>query len=231
MRANTVENVNDLLVERLFKDFDTVRLINWAKAVQKEGFSSENLDALAAGDYRSKEEAEKYFLNGISDLNLEIPETEAKQIRIYARKVAQDVLKRGFSVENGFLTMLKLAGISAQEIKIYNGFTEIEEDLENLYLGKPANRQGLNLLNQRNYILEEFKLFSAMESLNIPDKARFQEYCKVCGKLSVPTLKTKYQIRRPFRYVTLSCENCKSEQLRSSSDHFVKRKIIESFLD
>lgn len=228
MVVNFKENTEELLIERLLKGFDHSRMVKWARVLLDSGRYAESLIILAGMENAVNEEIEKYFLRSIEELELNIPKDIRSQLQEYANDIALRVLKGEVSQDFGFLQMLKVAKVSDRDFR-YSGFSEIEEDLDNLFYGRKTKRDALTLENQKAYIREEFKLFSTMEMLDIPLIAREQEYCMVCGKLSTPYPKKKYSVRRPFLYHVLSCDHCRSERLKSASQHFVKRKIIESY--
>lgn len=228
MVINLKENTEELLIERLLKGFDHSRMVSWARLMLDSGRYAESLIMLAGMEKAAPEEIEKHFLLSIEELELNIPKDTPSQLQEYANDITLRVLNGEVSQDYGFLQMLKVARVSDRDFR-YSGFSEIEEDLENLFYGKKAKRDGLTLENQKAYIREEFKLFSTMEMLDIPLSARQQEYCMICGKLSTPFARKKYSVSRPFLYHVLSCDHCRSERLKPASQHFVKRKIIESY--
>lgn len=228
MVVNFRENTESLLIERLFKGFDFNRLVQWGQSILDAGAYAESVVILAAMKNSTKEEIERYFLKSIAELGLEIPLEPHLQLQSYAKRIAEAVLNGDVSQELGFLQMLKVAKASDHDFR-YAGFLGIEEDLDNLYYGREARREGLWPHNQEAYIKEEFRLFSRMEDLQIPLTDRQQEYCMICGGLSTPKPRKKYSIRRPFFYHVLSCGHCGSERLKSADQHFVKQKIIQRF--
>ena len=86
---------------------------------------------------------------------------------------------------------------------------------------------GLTLENSEEFILEEMKIFIEMEDLNIPREQRNKCYCETCKSLNNPVTKNKFQLKKPFRYTVLACGVCGSDKLKFSSNHDVKRRIIE----
>jgi hypothetical protein len=229
MVVNFKENTGQLLVERLLKGFDPSRLVEWARHMLAEGAYTDSLIKLVTMEKSNKEEIEKYFLRSIEELDLNIPADLESQLQEYANDIARQVLNGEITVDYAFLQMLKVAKVSNKDFR-FLGFSEIEEDLDNLFYGKKVKREGLTLDTQKAYILQEFKLFSTMEMLDIPLSFRQQEYCMICGHLTTPVPKKKYSITRPFIYHVLSCKHCRSERLKSASQHFVKKKIIDSFV-
>lgn|GEM_PF-441706 len=228
MVVNFRENTEELLIERLIKGFDHARMVKWARTLLNSGRYAESLIILAGMEKATSEEIEKYFLRSIDELELNIPKDIRSQLREYANDIALRVLNGEMCQDYGFLQILKVAKVSDRDFR-YAGFSDIEEDLDNLFYGRKTKRDGLTLENQKAYIREEFKLFSAMEMLDIPLNMRQQEYCMICGKLSTPYPKKKYSVSRPFIYHALSCDHCRSERLKSAAQHFVKRKIIQTY--
>lgn len=222
------ENINELLVEKLFKGFDFSRLVNWARTMLNVGNYAESLIILANLENGTSEEIEKYFMRSITELDLPVLKGLEKQLQEYANDITLKVLNNEISQEQGFNLMVKVARVSNKDFR-YQGFLEIDNDLSSMKLGGKINRDGLRIDNQESYIKEEFKLFSVMELLDIPMTLREQDYCVICGQLTTPFEKKKYQVSRPFTYHVPSCNNCKSERLKSSSQHFVKRKIIDNY--
>lgn len=123
--------------------------------------------------------------------------------------------------------MLKIVSASEYDDR-YNAFYEIDEDLDYLkYDNSTLFNTGLTLENSKEFILEEMKIFVEMESLNIPREQRNKCYCETCKNLTSPITKNKFQLKKPFRYTVWACGICGSDKLKYSSDHDVKRKIIE----
>lgn len=228
MVVNFRENTEELLIERLIKGFDYTKMVRWARTLLNSGNDAGSLIILAGMEKATSEEIEKYFLRSIEELELNIPKDIRSQLREYANKIALGVLSGEMCGDYGFLQMLKVAKVSDRDFR-YSGFSDIEEDLDNLFYRRKTKREGLTPENQKEYIREEFKLFSAMEMLDIPMAARQQEYCLICGKLSTPYPRKRYSISRPFIYHVLCCDHCGSERLKSAAQHFVKRKIIQSY--
>jgi hypothetical protein len=228
MVLNIKENINELLVERLFRGFDDTKLVNWARTMLDAGNYAESLIILANLENSTKDEIEKYFLRSVEELEFPEPKALEKQLEEYANEITRKVLNAEIPQSQGFELMVNVARVSNKDFR-YQGFAEIDEDLKSLALNGKIKRDGLRLDNEQNYIREEFKLFSVMEMLNIPMTLRRQEYCLVCGQLTTPFEKKKYQVSRPFMYHVSSCNNCQSERLKSASQHFVKRKIIDNY--
>ncbi len=228
MVLNIKENINELLVERLFKGFDDSKLVSWARTMLDAGNYAESVIILANIENGTKDEIEKYFLRSVDELELSIPKGLENQLQEYANEVTRKVLSGEISQSQGFEQMLNVARVSNKDFR-YKGFTEIADDLQSIAQNGKISREGLRMDNNPYYIREEFKLFSVMEMLNIPITLRQQEYCMVCGQLTTPFEKKKYQVSRPFMYHVASCNNCQSERLKSASQHFVKRKIIDNY--
>ncbi len=123
--------------------------------------------------------------------------------------------------------MLKIVSASEYDDR-YNAFYEIDEDLDYLkYDNSTLFNTGLTLENSKEFILEEMKIFVEMESLNIPREQCNKCYCETCKNLNSPITKNKFQLKKPFRYTVWACGICGSNKLEYSSNHDVKRRIIE----
>lgn len=228
MVLNIKENTNELLVERLFRGFDDTKLVNWARTMLDAGNYAESLIILANLENGTKDEIEKYFLRSVEEMELPVPKGTDKQLQEYANEITLKVLNGEITQNAGLDLMVKVARVSNKDYR-YQGFLEVQEEVEGLKQNKKIIREGLRLDNEQSYIREEFKLFSVMEMLDVPMTLRQQEYCMVCGQLTTPFEKKKHQVSRPFLYHVKSCANCNSERLKSASQHFVKRKIIDNY--
>src|SRR5690606_21456747 len=112
----------------------------------------------------------------------------------------------------------------------YISFFEIEEDLDYLrYDNSTIFNYGLTLENSKEFILDEFKIFLEMETLKIPLEERKKCYCEKCNKLNIPITKTKYQLKKPFKFLVWSCGLCGSTKLKFNNNHEVKKLIIKEF--
>lgn len=203
--------------------------VDWAVKVIELGYESENLFVLAGLDFDSTEEREKFFWESLKDLKIEVEKDEGKLIENYALTIAKKVAKKEIEVDFAFKEMLKIVSASGYD-QTYIAFYEIDEDLDNLrYDNSVIFNTGLNLENSKQFILEEFKIFIEIQTLNIPFEERNKCYCEKCKNLNIPITKNKYQLKKPFKYLVWSCGICGSEMLKYNNNQEVKRMIIENF--
>lgn len=217
----------EIYAKRALTYFESKNLVVWAVNVLTLGYESDNLYILAGLDNASTEEREIYFWRSIADLKLNIEKSEEHEIEKYAVNIAKKAIRKEVSIEYAFGQMLKIVSASEYDYR-YIAFYEIEEDLDYLkYDNSILFNNGLTLENSKEFILEEMKIFVEMEDLKIPRQERNRCYCETCENLTNPITKNKFQIKKPFRYTVLVCRICGSDKLRSSSNHDVKRRIIE----
>lgn len=203
--------------------------VDWAVKVIELGYESENLFVLAGLDFDSTEEREKFFWESLKDLKIEVEKDEGKLIENYALTIAKKVTKKEIEVDFAFKEMLKIVSASGYD-QTYIAFYEIDEDLDNLrYDNSVIFNTGLNLENSKQFILEEFKIFIEIQTLNIPFEERNKCYCEKCKNLNIPITKNKYQLKKTFKYLVWSCGICGSEMLKYNNNQEVKRMIIENF--
>ncbi|MDR6735214.1 hypothetical protein [Sphingobacterium sp. 2149] len=217
----------EIYAERALTYFDSKHLVTWAVNVLTLGCESNNLYILAGLDNASTEEREIYFWKSIADLKLNIEKSDEDLMEKYALTIAKKAIRKEVSIEYAFGQMLKIVSGSEYDYR-YMAFYEIDEDLDYLkYNNSTLFNNGLTLENSKEFILEEMKIFVEMESLNIPREQREKCYCETCKNLTSPIMKNKFQLKKPFKYTALACGICGSDKLKYSSNHDVKRRIIE----
>ena len=217
----------EIYAERALTYFESKHLVTWAVNVVTLGYESDNLYILAGLDNASTEEREIYFWKSIADLKLTIEKSKEDLMENYALTIAKKAIRKEVSIEYAFGQMLKIVSASEYDDRD-NPFYEIDEGLDYLkYDNSTLFNTGLTLENSKEFILEEMKIFVEMESLNIPREQRNKCYCETCKNLTSPITKNKFQLKKPFRYTVWACGICGSDKLKYSSDHDVKRKIIE----
>lgn len=228
----TIEELTlEILGERTFSQFDSKKLVDWAVNVLTLGYESENLVILAGLDFDTTEIREKYFWKSIEDLKINTDKSNEDILEKYPLIIAERAVAGEISIEYAFSQMLKIVSSSGYNAR-YITFYEIDEDLDCLrYNDSVLFNSELTLENQKEYILEELKLFYEMESSRIPVDERRKWYCKQCKEFTSPTLKTKYQPRQSVKYQTWCCGICGSEKHLIRDNHSVKRKIIQEFVD
>jgi len=230
MKNMSIEEITlEVLAERALSNFDSKALVTWAINVLHSGRESENLFILAGLDHETTEEREKYFHKSLTDLNLSSDRPAEDLIEFYAMMTAKRAINGDIGVDLAFKQMLKIVFATEYNAK-YIAFYEIGEDLDCLhYNDSVIFNPGLTLQNYHEFILEEFKIFLEMEKLEIPVQERDYSYCSRCSELVKPMLKTKYQLCKPHKYQVWCCTNCKFEGIKYSSEHIVKKLIIEKY--
>lgn len=219
----------EILAERCLTHFDSKKLVDWAVQVLELGYESNNLFVLAGLDYDTTIEREDYFWKSVKDLNLEVKNNKDKLIESYALTIANKAIRKEIGIDYAFGQMLKIVSASEYDNK-YMAFYEIEEDLDYLsYQNSTLFNADLTLANANDYILEELKIFAEMESLKIPDEERNKCYCENCKNFNTPLTISKFQLKRPFKYMVWGCGICRSEKLKYRNNHKVKRMIIDKF--
>lgn len=219
----------EIIAKRSLTLFDSKDLVHWAVNVLKLGYESEHLCILAGLDYDTTEAREYYFLKSVQDLNLSIEKKKDELLEQYAFLIANKAIRKEISTDHALREMLKIVSASEYDNR-YTVFYEIEEDLSYLhYENSVVFNSGLTLQNHSDFILEELKIFVQMEELKIPLEERAKCYCESCKKLNTPSLKNKYQLKQPFKYVVWVCGLCRSQKLKFSNNHSVKQMIIEQY--
>lgn len=219
----------EILAERTLTQFDSKKLVDWAVNILKLGYESENLYVLAGLDYETTEERENYFWKSVEDLKLDIEKSEDELIEKYAQVIANKAIRKEISIDYAFSQMLKIVSASDYNNR-YIAFYEISEDLDYLtYENSVLFNSGLTLENSKEFILEELNIFNQMEDLKIPIEERSKCYCENCKNLTRPVTKTKYRLKKPFKFMVWTCGLCSSENLKFSNNHEVKRMIIKEF--
>jgi len=219
----------EILAERLLTEFNSKKLVDWAVSALQLGYESENLFILAGLYHDLTEEREKYFWKAVEDLNIEIEKTKDELIHSYALTIAHRAIKKEIGTDYALGRMLKIVYALDYDYR-YISFFEISEDLDYIrYDNSFWITSGLTAENSKEFILEEFEIFTAMEHLMIPSQERDKCYCEHCKQLNTPITKTRFQLKKPFKCLVWSCGFCRSEKLIFHNRHEVKKMIIESF--
>ena len=220
---------NDILAERLLTQFNSKRYVEWAENLMQLGYESENLFILAGLDNEYSDIRENYFWKTIKDLKIKVNKSEEELIENFAISIAEKVINKQINIDFAFNIMIRIVYKTNYNSR-YLDFFIIDEDLDNFYYNKISESpDGLNFDNKDDYIKNEFSIFLQMEKLNIPIDERKLCYCEKCKKLMEPKLKTKYQIKSPFKYNVWCCYYCNSENIKFNGNQEVKKMIIENF--
>ncbi len=230
MEKSTLEQLTiELLAERTMTIFDTKELVNWAVKVIEIGYESENLFILAGLDYETTEERECYFSRCVADLELDVEFNKDELLKCYGLMIANKVVRKEIGIEYAFAQMRKVVSASGYDRR-YSAFYEIAEDIDCLtYQDTTIFNGELTLKNANEFILEGFTIFVQMELLEIPQEERDQCFCRSCGNFNTPVIKTKYQLRKPFKFPVFVCGLCGATKLQFNSDPKVKWMLIEKF--
>ncbi|WP_145856012.1 hypothetical protein [Pedobacter suwonensis] len=150
------------------------------------GYETENLLILAGLDFDSTAEREYYFWKSIEDLKINVEKTEEELLEKYALAIANSAIDKKISIEYAFQQMNKIVSASGYNSK-YMAFYEINEDLDYLkYENKTIFNPGLTIENANDFIFEQFRIFTIIEDLKIPQELRSKCYCERCKKLNTP---------------------------------------------
>lgn len=224
---NIQEETYIILGQRLLSGFDSKMLVDWAVRLLVSGHESESLIILAGLDSESTEEREKYFWKSIAELDIIITLTDSELVEYFVQKVANDVVKGNRKTSSGLNIMRDVLAWSGYDSK-YLQFLELEEDVDYLEnYGSVIFNSGLNKSNKEQFIKDEFDLFLEIQRLKIDEETKQNAFCADCDKIAKPILRTKYQLKKPFKYQTWFCGNCGSENVEHFSTQNGKRKIID----
>ena len=224
---NVQEITYQLLAEKSLTYFDSQKYVDWAVALLENGFESESLIILAGLDSYGTEEKEKYFWKSVDELNIKIEKQDFELIEDYAIFVAKQVVEGKINPMTGLNKMVNIVCATDYSSE-YITFYELEEDIDSLnYSGTAIFNTGLILENKEEYVKEEFKLFLEMKELQIDKVLKDKSYCLKCNKFELPILRTKYQLKKPYKYQIWTCKNCGSNKLEHSNNHNTKKRIIE----
>jgi hypothetical protein len=207
-----------LLAQKLLTNFDNRKFVNWAVMLLENGYESENIMILAGLDKSPSQEIEKYFEMSLKDIKFIVEKSENELVEIYAEYIINEVLKGAMIPSLGLSKMLDIV-IATDYNSKYILFFQLDEDID--YLGLD------NIDKKESYIQKEFELFVESEKLQIDDETKRKAICNDCGIISLPKLKTKYIFRRPFKYQTWICGQCRSEKIEHFSSLTGKSRIIE----
>ena len=217
-----------ILGQKLLDEFDSKEYVKWAINAAKEGYDSESLWILAGLDNESTEVREEYFWKTIEELNLEIEREEIELLNDYAIYLSNAVINKAISPRTGIKKMFELCRTSGYDEK-YMQFYELDEDLDCLKYGDitPIYNHEITEENADEIILNEFRLFIECEKFGVSKDTYESAYCNNCHQVNKPKLKTKYQLRRPRKYLQWICINCKSKNIDLFKSQIGKEKILK----
>jgi len=225
---NVQEITYRLLGEKNVTYFDSRKYVDWAVTLLENGFESESLIILAGLDSYPTEEKEKYFWKSIKELDIKTEKDDSELIDYYADFIAKQVVENKINPMVGLSKVLDVVRATEYSTK-YIQFYSLAEDIDYLNCSKStvSNFGGLTLGNKEEYVKEEFQLFLEMNQLQIDESLRDSSYCLNCNKLGKSLLKTKYQLKKPYKYQTWVCSHCGSEKLEFPDSQKTKIRIIE----
>ena len=224
MKISNLQKETELMIaESLINEFSSKRYVDWAVKLLNNGYESEYLNVLAGLDNEESETVDKYFKQVLFDLKIEVESDKEKLIEIYATYIAEGVVKKEITTENGLPAFVKVANFMDYESK-YLEFTYLSDDIYGLENGEYSYyHDGLTLENKEGYIIEEFGLFLEAEKLENPDSAKEFVYCEKCTHVGKSILKKTLFNRNG----TLRCEKCGSKNIKSYWNQKGKRGIVE----
>jgi len=224
---DTQEITYRLLAEKNLTYFDSQKYVDWAVVLLENGFESESLIILAGLDSYPTEEKEKYFWESIRELDIKIEKNDSELIDYYTDFIAKQVIEDKLNPMVGLSKMLDIVRTTDYSSQ-YIQFVLLDEDIDYLnYYQTTIFNTGLTLNNKEEFVKDEFRLFLEMNQLQIDESLRDKSYCLNCNKFVKPVLKTKYQLKKPYKYQIWVCPNCGSVKLEHSDNHKTKRRIIE----
>ena len=207
------EETYKLLAQRHFSYFDSIKLVDWAVMMLENGYDSVSLIILAGLDKDSTEEREKYFWKTIEELSIEVNKADFELIDNYAIYIAESVVNNKISPKDGLSIMQNIVRSTDYSHK-YIQFYDLDEDLDYLkYNNSTIFNIGLSLENADSFIVKEFDLFLETEKLEVDDRIRDSAFCKKCGMIERPKLKTKRNWIGNAKYQYWACGLCESEDI------------------
>jgi hypothetical protein len=224
----TIEKLTHLVLgERLTTFFDSKRLVDWAVDLLKIGCDSESLIILAGLDYDTTEDREKFFEETIKELKISINKSDSELIEMYAVHLSEQVVSGLIAPRKGLSAMLNVVH-STDYSKKYSQFLSLDEDIDYLHYSPIAfYNSGLNRNNIDGFIKTEFELFLRIHNNRIDDSYYDKSFCNNCKQINQKVMKTKYQLKRPFKYQVFVCGNCGSENNDSFSSQAGRIKILD----
>ena len=217
----------NVLAEKLLNHFDSKSYVAWALEVLKRGYENDNLYILAGLDYAETKEREDYFQKTLKDLQININQSEDALIDSYAISLANQAILRKIDIKYAFKQMLKIVRATGYAHK-YFSFYAIEEDLICLKNQSYSHYGvGITLENFEEFMIEEFKIFLAVEKLNIPGQDLSKTYCDTCKQLSTPKNIIKFRLSIPFKRSLIVCDICNNEINTNLTQQERIKNIIE----
>jgi hypothetical protein len=215
-----------LLVNKLFREFDSKMYVDWAIALMEQGYESESLFILAGLDNDDTETREKYFEKTVNELSIKIDYDNARLIDDYAIYIARKVVSKAISPAAGLKVFQHIVIESGYDDKYYS-FHELDLQMDgNQFCGYMFDASVLPEGNVELYIYEEFQLFLELVRLENFDTRKLFE-CTKCRCIGKGILKTKYRFKWPRKYSIWVCGNCKSDKISGFYSHKTAWRIID----
>ncbi len=217
-----------ILAQRLFEDFDSKIMVEWAVEAMQSGYESESLVILAGLDYESRKEREQYFRQAARELKLNVEKETSELISDYVNFIAKCVLNQEINPKRGLEKMMQIYRFTDYDAK-YSQFYELDEDLDILnYNGySPIFNVNLTLDNADDYIVNEFRFFLQFEELEIEDNVREMAFCNDCKQITKPRIRSRFRWKKPFKYQEFVCNNCESSKIDVFNSQVGRKKILE----
>ena len=208
------EEAYKVLWKRSLEKADSKILVEWAVDAFKLGYETESLLILAGLDNDSTEERERYFWKAIDELNLNVEREESRQIHEYAKYIARAVSSKEISPEDGLRKMMDVYYCTSCSSKYFQFYILKDVIDDQRYAAQIPKNSHENLTDRMNGLIrKEFESFLATEELGVGAEIRERAFCNNCGNIGEPARKIRFQLKMPFIYRQLVCENCKSPNI------------------
>lgn len=225
---NVQEETYRSLAQSLLSNADSSHLVDWAFKLLEKGYESESLLILAGLNNDTTQEREKYFWKSIEELKIDIKKPDLELIENYAIYIATEVCEERICPQDGLTRMQDVIKKTEYDSK-YMQFYDLAEDIDYLdCCGETIFNIGLTQENKNQFIKAEFELFLEAEKLQIEDTTREKSICDNCGKITKPKQKTKYQLKKPYKYYIWVCGNCGSTKIEHFSNQNGKCKVLQA---
>ncbi len=187
---------------------DSTKYVEFAQSLIDNGIESENIFILLGLEKDSYYDKIQYFNKVLSDLNIEIENSEKIDV-LYAKSIAKQVVKGKLDPIESVIALEKLY-LQNDDEHFYFEFLEISDGID-LFRDGYDLVQGMREDNYRDYVKHLFELFLIFSELTLPEDFYKQGYCKKCLKRFLPKLRTKKNGIFGKKYTINICPECSGE--------------------